>query len=119
MSASIVGGVGRYCVMRVIKFIALFAVLLGLSACNGRCKKFDEVKYFIEREIAVGDSRAKVDSVFSMAGFNYSYDEFHSRYQSSIRATACGEWVSLSVHVSFDKFGHVSKIEISEVYTGP
>lgn len=110
--------IGCSCIARVVSFIALLAIIFNLSACGGDCRKFDEIKYFIEREIKVGDSRERADSLLKIAGVDYGYDEYQNRYQSTIHDSACGKWVDLSIYVSFDKFGNVSKAEAFRSYTG-
>jgi hypothetical protein len=101
-----------------------FALYFGIvssifSACSGDCLKarLADVRNLLHKELKTGDSREKVDKVLTDAGIAYEYDRFQNRYQSTVTDARCKHDEAISIYVTFDPSGKVSKVEIFESYT--
>ena len=81
--------------------------------------KAEEIRTRLNRELKVGDARAKVDEVLRVADIGYDYDAFQNRYQSTVRDSKCGPYQAVSVYISFDSSQRVLKIDVRETFTGP
>jgi hypothetical protein len=100
------------------KKLVVISMAINLVGCEGDCSNFDRIKTRLEHEIKIGDTRQKVEEILKGSQLDYSYDGFQNRFQSTARDSACGKWVALSIYVSFDEMGLVSKVEVFRSYTG-
>ncbi len=112
---------GKYAeiTMGVRIFLILGVISAAISACRGNCikRKTAEVRKLLNRNIKAGDTRERVDTVLKSADILYEYDRFLNRYQSTVTDTRCGPNDAVSIYVTFNSVGRVSKIEVFESYT--
>jgi len=99
--------------------VILLIVALSLSGCNGDCMKpkTEEVRGFLKKELKGGDTRDRVEEVLKKAGIAYTYDQFQSRYQSTIFDSRCGQDQAISIYVYFNASNKMSEVEVIETYT--
>ena len=99
--------------------ITVLMTALGLTSCSRDCLNTREVRDHLNRELKVGDPRARVDEVLKSASIDFSYDKFQHRYQSYIKNAQCSQWRAISIYVTFDKSDRMSKVEVFDSYTYP
>lgn len=102
-----------------LNHLKLLWVLLAVMSLSSCCADLDKEKISAElnKELHVGDSRGKVESILKIHGIDFSYDEYQQRYQSGIRGENCAFDKSVIVLIYINESGLVSKIEVSNSYT--
>lgn len=105
--------------MSIIKtFFTIFLISVLCGCCPNLDK--DKIKNEISKDLKIGDSREKVESVLKSHGIAVRYDEYQQRYYSGIGGEDCAfnpfnKVVDVGVYI--DNSGLVSKIETSYSYT--
>lgn len=106
--------------MMPVKNAAFLTVIVGLLAgCGGSCMshKTGEIKALLNKELKIGDSKERVQEVLKNAGISYAYDQFQEQYYSTVYDKRCGPDDAVSISVSFDPSGRMTKVEVFESYT--
>ena len=100
----------------MMKLLWGLLAVMSLSSC---CADLDKEKISAElnKDLHVGDSREKAESVLRNHQIGFSYDEYQNLYSSNIRGKDCAFDKSILVTIYLNKSGVVSKIEVSNSYT--
>nr|NJM04538.1 hypothetical protein [Desulfobacula sp.] len=116
---------------RKMQTFAVLLITVILTACYKNCLPTVEVRDSLTTQLRVGDPREKIEAVLGNVVAKYdntlvkpdiafSYDEFQNRYSTTIwDKPRCGPYQGISVDIHLDDTGHLSKIDVHELYTMP
>lgn len=99
----------------------LVPIIFSLAACCPDLDK-EKIKAMLNKELHVGDSREKIETVLKNNNIKFGYDGvYEHKYYSSIRSKNCFNPFdkSVDVEVYLDKSDLLSKININYSYTLP
>lgn len=110
---------GCFPVFNAQKVVCLAFLTLALAGC-GSCmhRELTQTRSFLKAELKPGDPRERVEDALRKLGGPYDYDSFNNRYQALITADRCRGYSGVVVYINLDSFGRMSRIEVTEVFSG-
>ncbi len=100
-----------------VQALALCA-LIAVSGCAGDIPRTSHLERELRVTLAEGAARPTIEAALAKHGIAYSYDRFANRYQGILRSKT-STWRAVSIYVQLDTEEKLSRLEVTDSYTGP